>query len=103
MFLLLFAPAITPLVPIIAIVVIIGKVIYFIPTFCRMVWRVFKLIHSDMRVLCMTDAALGALAGYYLGSALIGGFIGAGLGWVNYQLVSVRWLKLVSVQMQQEE
>lgn len=59
--------------------------------------RIFVLIHSEIRLLCMTDAMLGALAGYFCGNALIGGVVGAILGIVNYKLVSVRWLKLVRV------
>jgi hypothetical protein len=54
----------------------------------------FILIHSEARLLCMTDALLGALIGYFCGNALIGGAAGAALGWLNYRLVSVRWLKL---------
>lgn len=61
----------------------------------RFVAKVFVLIHSDFRLLCMTDAALGALIGYTVASPLVGGIAGAILGVANYWLVSVRWLKLV--------
>jgi hypothetical protein len=68
----------------------------FIATFLGQVAkRTFILIHSEIRLLCMTDAMLGALAGYFCGNALIGGVAGAILGVLNYKLVSVRWLKLV--------
>ena len=63
----------------------------------RFVAKVFILIHSDFRLLCMTDAALGALIGFVLGNPLIGGVSGALLGIVNYWIVSVRWLKLKPV------
>jgi hypothetical protein len=57
--------------------------------------RVFLLIHSEIRLLCMTDAMIGAMTGYFAGSALVGGIVGALVGVLNYELVSVRWLKLV--------
>lgn len=56
--------------------------------------RTLILIHSEIRLLCMTDAMLGAFVGYFCGNALVGGVVGAVLGVVNYKLVSVRWLKL---------
>ena len=60
----------------------------------KMARRTFILIHSELRLLCMTDALVGALVGYLCGNALVGGAIGAGLGWVNYRFISVKWLKL---------
>lgn len=56
--------------------------------------RTFVLVHSEIRLLCMTDAMFGALVGYGCGNALIGGLVGAVCGVLNYKLVSVRWLKL---------
>ncbi|MEA2715263.1 MAG: hypothetical protein QOG91_291 [Candidatus Parcubacteria bacterium] len=60
----------------------------------KIVRRIFILIHSEIRLLCMTDSMIGALAGYYWGNALVGGIIGAACGMLNYKLISVRWLKL---------
>lgn len=59
------------------------------------VQRVFLLVHSELRLLCMTDAMVGALAGYFAGNVFIGGVVGAIVGVLNYELISVRWLKLV--------
>jgi hypothetical protein len=56
---------------------------------------VFINVHSARRKLCFVDSAIGAGIGYYFGSALIGAAAGAVLGIVNYELVSIRWLKLV--------
>lgn len=68
--------------------------------------KLFIRIHSDQRVLCAIDSAIGAVSAYFLflGGAIpmsgqifvviCGGLIGMALGVVNYQLVSVRWLKL---------
>ena len=57
--------------------------------------QIFVLIHSELRVLCMTDAMIGAVAGFFYGNALVGGLIGAVCGLANYKLVSVRLLKVV--------
>jgi len=57
--------------------------------------QLFVLIHSELRVLCMTDAMIGAVAGFFCGNALVGGLIGAVFGLANYKLVSVRLLKVV--------
>jgi hypothetical protein len=88
--------AITPLVlPITLGVVFLGAII---PKGARFMWRMarltFILTHSQMRLLCMTDASVGALIGYLCGNALIGGAIGAVLGLVDYRFTSMRWLKL---------
>lgn len=57
----------------------------------------FILIHSEERLLCSLDAALGAAIGYWLGNALIGALAGGILGHANFEVVSKRWLKLVPV------
>jgi hypothetical protein len=54
----------------------------------------FITIHSDIRLLCGIDSALGALAGYYLQNALIGALIGGAWGLINYWVVSVKILRL---------
>lgn len=58
------------------------------------VLRTFVYIHSERRTICFVDAALGSLAGFFFGSVAIGVVVGAMLGIINYELVSVRWLKL---------
>jgi len=60
----------------------------------HLLWRTIKLVHSDIRLLCMMDSLVGALVGYFTGNALIGGLVGCALGVVDYKLVSVRFLKL---------
>ena len=57
--------------------------------------HLFLLIHSDMRVLCMTDAALFAGVGYFLGSALWGAILGGLFGVLNYKVVSEYILGIV--------
>lgn len=59
-----------------------------------LVCRVFIYIHSYERVLCLSDAALGAAIGFFASSAIIGGLTGALIGVLNYEIVSVRLLHL---------
>lgn len=53
------------------------------------------LIHSEIRLLCMTDAAIGVAIGYFCHSVLIGGLAGGFIGVLNFELFSIRILKLV--------
>ena len=55
---------------------------------------VFVYVHSKRRTICFVDAALGAAIGYTFGSAIVGAVAGAVLGIINYEVISVRWLKL---------
>lgn len=63
----------------------------------QFVVRTFIYIHSERRTICFVDATLGAVAGFSFGSAIIGVVVGAILGFINYEIVSVRWLKLAPV------
>ena len=60
----------------------------------RLIKNLFILIHSDERLLCGVDAAIGAAIGYFLGSAFLGAVVGGILGVLNYELVSKRLLGL---------
>ncbi len=64
-------------------------------TMARFVKYLFILIHSELRLLCAFDAALGAAIGYFLGSAAIGALAGGVIGVLNFELVSKRLLHLV--------
>ncbi len=55
---------------------------------------VFVYIHSERRTICFVDATIGAAIGYSYGSVFIGAVAGVVIGLVNYEVVSVRWLKL---------
>ncbi len=69
----------------------------------------FKLIHSDERVLCAIDGTLGGVIAYawlirpersFAQNAiavLFGMVVGAGWGVVNYEILSKRVLKVVPV------
>ncbi len=57
-------------------------------------WTAFVYVHSARRTLCFTDAAIGATVGYLCGNALWGALVGGVLGFLNYELVAVRWLKV---------
>ena len=77
-----------------SIVYLVCKVAKFIPGF---VWKLFILIHSDIRLLCGIDAAIGAGVGYFSGSVVVGMLVGGVFGVINYEVVSKRWLKLEPV------
>ena len=60
----------------------------------RFVALVFNFIHSRGRLLCGVDAAIGAAIGWYFHNPLIGALAGATIGLMNFELISVRFLKL---------
>lgn len=62
---------------------------------CIFIPRAFLYIHSEMRLLCFTDSLIGASIGYFYGNPIIGAIAGALLGVLNYEILSVRVLKLV--------
>lgn len=66
-----------------------------IPTTRRFLKELFFLVHSDIRLLCGLDAALGACAGYFFGNALIGAIAGGIFGVLNYEIFSKKVLKVV--------
>ena len=51
------------------------------------------LIHSEIRLLCMADAIIGALVGYCFKSSLFGGVVGSACGVLHYRFISMRWFK----------
>jgi hypothetical protein len=57
--------------------------------------RMFVIfIHSEIRIICLADAAIGAGIGYWYGPPIIGGIIGGVSGVLNYWIVSIKILKL---------
>ncbi len=70
---------------------------YGIIVFGKFSWKFFKLVHSDLRLLVGIDSVIGGAVGYYFESPIIGMMAGAVWGWVNYQIVSLRLLKLKPV------
>jgi len=81
--------------------------IWFLLRFtAKFLWELFKLIHSEKRLLCAVDGTLGGLVSYFwLASSttttgghivlvLFGGLLGAGLGILNWEIVSKRVLKV---------
>ncbi len=64
-------------------------------------WHLFRLIHSDLRILCMTDAAIFAGVGYFMGNALYGALVGAAFGIFNYVVVSKKILKIAPEKIRQ--
>ncbi|MBI5222092.1 MAG: hypothetical protein HY980_01165 [Candidatus Magasanikbacteria bacterium] len=72
--------------------------------FGQFAWHLFKLIHSEKRVLCALDGTLGGVASYiWLASSatsfaeqavlvIFGGLLGAAFGVANWEIVSKRIL-----------
>lgn len=64
----------------------------------RLAWQWFRLVHSDLRILCLADAFLCAGIGTLVGGPILAWMIGGGaFGVVNYRIVSIRWLNLKPV------
>lgn len=59
----------------------------------QMLKTLFLLIHSEMRLLCGTDAMIGAVIGYFAGSAIIGALAGGIFGVFNYLIITELCLK----------
>ncbi len=73
------------------------KGLWFTGTFLAVfLWKLFRLVHSDRRLLCGLDAAIGATGGIYYHNPLIGALAGGLVSLIDYELVSKRWLKVVS-------
>lgn len=63
--------------------------------FCLFARTVFIAIHSSERLLCMVDAAIGVAVFHFTGNNIFLGMLAGGiLGVINYEIVSVRLLKL---------
>lgn len=59
-------------------------------------WKLFLIIHSQERLLCGIDAAIGAALVYFLHySPLIGAGLGGLFGVMNFEILSKRILKVV--------
>lgn len=58
----------------------------------RFIRHLFVLIHSELRLMCLVDTALGVLIGYPFGHPIAGGIAAVCLGAVNHYLIARRWL-----------
>lgn len=89
-------------IPIVIIEVIIGSPRVAVVLFralvlfpIRFVISLTRLIHTDERLLCGVDAAIGASIGYFTANALLGALIGGIFGVLNFEILSKRVFKLV--------
>ncbi len=78
-----------------ALVLGVVAVLYF---FGRFGWHLFVRIHSEKRLICAADALLGATIGHLAGKSslaamAVAAVAGYFLGFVNYAVVTERWLK----------
>ncbi|MBZ0242679.1 MAG: hypothetical protein K8F24_05655 [Bacteroidales bacterium] len=69
-------------------------IIFWLKFTRRFFWKLFMLIHSDIRLLVGIDSIIGGAVGYYFENMIIGMLAGAVWGFINYWLVSIKWLKL---------
>ncbi len=60
----------------------------------RFLKQLFIIIHSEIRLLCGVDAAIGAGVGYFAGNAIMGVVAGGVIGVINYKIISQKILKL---------
>lgn len=74
------------------IVAIAHGIVVFAYFICRFIWKLFLLIHSEKRLICGVDAMIGAMIGYFAGSALIGTMAGGAFGLINYKVITEWWL-----------
>lgn len=74
-----------------SIIYSVGKLFKFTGSF---LWRFFKLIHSDLRLLVGIDSLIGGMFGFYYDSILYGMIFGAVWGLINYYIVSIKIMKL---------
>ena len=58
-------------------------------------WKLFLMIHSEMRILCGVDAMIGAVIGYFAGSALMGALYGGIVGVFNFLVITELCLKRI--------
>lgn len=62
--------------------------------FAKFMKGFFVLIHSEIRLLCGFDAAIGVVIGYFAGNIIIGALVGGIFGILNFEILSKRILHL---------
>lgn len=67
---------------------------FFASNLPGLAWQVFLRVHSEKRLICFIGGGVGAAIGFFAGNVWLGGIAGAIVGYLEYQLVAVRWLKL---------
>lgn len=77
------------------IVVFSTSIVLFVKALLAFVKTLFIMIHSEIRLLCGIDAAIGATIGYFAGNVIIGAIFGGAIGLLNYEILSKRILHLV--------
>lgn len=90
---------------------LVTQIAKFVLVILLTVWNVFKMVHSEMRLMCMVDGPLGGILGVALcwqytgvdplslpqGVLLLwaggAGLLSVGLGYLNYRVIALGWLK----------
>lgn len=73
---------------------IFSKIPFIVVMTASIIKKTFILIHSDIRLICGLDAAIGTVIGYYTGFVIIWMIAGGIIGVINYELISKKVLKL---------
>lgn len=58
--------------------------------FAKFAVKAIQLAHSDKRTLYAVAFAVGTVAGYFAGQPLVGGIVSVGIGWLDWNLLSLR-------------
>ncbi|MGD0328202.1 MAG: hypothetical protein ABSB00_00610 [Minisyncoccia bacterium] len=86
---------VVPLVPT-AVVIGTAALVVAAKTAGQFIARMFIYAHSKKRRIRSIAAFIGVVVGFFFGSPIAGAIIGAIVGGVEYNVVSIKWLKLVS-------
>ncbi len=70
-----------------------------VKTASRFCWHLYRLIHTEERLLCSVDIALGVALGWWFASPLIGGASGAAFWLVNRLLIAGYLLRTLPVRV----
>ena len=99
---ILFSPIVVILLSVYTGIRVSVSILFWLPKagkeiglFCgRFLWKLFKLIHSDLRLLVGINSCLGGFVGFYFHSVLVGILAGAVWGFISYYVISLKLLKL---------
>ena len=75
-------------------------IIGFVRTVFIFLYKIYKEIHSEIRLTVAIDSLIGCIIGYFfLNSLVLGGVMAGFRGVVNYYLIALRILKLKPIEI----
>ncbi len=66
-----------------------GFIFLGIPKLAKTAWITIRIIHSDGRLLCLTDSIIGGLTGYWYGHFWIGALAGAAVSFIHGEVARI--------------